>query len=204
MVTSVLASALGLVLVAWFGLGWARLALVALPTVALALLFPDTPALPFVSATVGLSAVTSTSHGELGDWFAATWGFTKQILPLLLLGILAAGFLLGRPGQEGVIPSDWIATSLGGNSLGANLFASVAGAFMYFATLTEVPILQGLMGSGMGKGPALALLLAGPALSLPSILVIRSVIGGKKTGVFIVLVASMATISGLLYGALFG
>jgi uncharacterized membrane protein YraQ (UPF0718 family) len=204
MVTSLLASGLGLVLVAWFGLGWGRLAVVALPTVVLAFLFPETPALPFVSATVGLSVVTSTSHGELGAWFAATWGFTKQILPLLLMGILAAGFLLGRPGQEGIIPSDWIATSLGGNSLGANLFASVAGAFMYFATLTEVPILQGLMGSGMGKGPALALLLAGPALSLPSILVIRSVIGAKKTAAFIVLVALMATISGLLYGNLFG
>ena len=93
---------------------------------------------------------------------------------------------------------------MGGNSLGANLFASVAGAFMYFATLTEVPILQGLMGSGMGIGPALALLLAGPALSLPSILVIRSVIGSRKTATFIALVAVMATITGLIYGTWFG
>jgi uncharacterized membrane protein YraQ (UPF0718 family) len=193
---------LGLALVAWFGLGWKRLMVVALPTAALAFLFPQTPSVPFVAGTVGLSVVTSTSSGELGEWFASTWGFAKQILPLLLLGILVAGFLLGRPGHEGVIPSDWIASSLGGNSLGANLFASVAGAFMYFATLTEVPILQGLMGSGMGEGPALALLLAGPALSLPSILVIRSVIGVRKTLAFILLVALMATISGLLYGAL--
>ena len=203
-VTSVLATGLGLVLVAWFGLNWKRLMVVAIPTVVLAILYPGTPALPFVSATVGLSLVTSTSQGELGEWFAASWGFAKQILPLLLIGVLAAGLLLGRPGHEGLIPSAWIAGALGGNSLGANLFASVAGALMYFATLTEVPILQGLMGSGMGNGPALALLLAGPALSLPSILVIRSVIGTKKTATFILLVAVMATTSGLIYGALSG
>ena len=201
-VTAVLAAGLGLVLVAWFGLSWGRLALVVLPTIVLALLFPETPALPFVSATVAFSLVTSTSQGELGEWFAASWGFAKQILPLLLVGILLAGLLLGRPDQEGLIPSEWIAGAVGGNSLGANLFASVAGAFMYFATLTEVPILQGLMGNGMGSGPALALLLAGPALSLPSILVIRSVIGTRKTATFIVLVALMATVTGLAYGAI--
>jgi uncharacterized membrane protein YraQ (UPF0718 family) len=201
-VTGVLSGGLGVVLVMWFGLSWGRLLVVALPTAALAVLFPDTPTLPFVAATVGLSLVTSTSEGELGDWFAASWGFAKQILPLLLVGILVAGLLLGRPGQEGLIPSDWIAGALGGNSLGANLFASVAGAFMYFATLTEVPILQGLLGSGMGSGPALALLLAGPALSLPSILVIRSVVGTRKTATFILLVAVMATITGLIYGSI--
>ncbi len=199
-VTGVLAAGLGLVLVAWFGLTRARLALVALPTVAVAVLSPATPALPFVVGTVGLAVVTSTSEGELGDWFAASWGFAKQILPLLLMGILVAGLLLGRPGHEGLVPSEWIAGAVGGNSLGANLFASVAGVFMYFATLTEVPILQGLLGSGMGSGPALALLLAGPALSLPSILVIRSVIGTRKTMTFILLVAAMATITGLIYG----
>lgn len=201
-VTGVLSGGLGLVLVAWFGLSWGRLSIVAIPTGILAILFPNTPTLPFVAATIGLSLVTSTSEGELGDWFAASWGFAKQILPLLLAGILVAGFLLGRPGQEGLIPSDWIAEALGGNSVGANLFASVAGAFMYFATLTEVPILQGLLGSGMGSGPALALLLAGPALSLPSILVIRSVIGTRKTMTFILLVSVMATITGLIYGGM--
>ncbi len=204
MVTSALAVGLGLVLVAWFGLGWARFLLVAVPTVLAAVLFPGNPTAPFVVATVGLSAVTSTREDELGEWFNASWGFTKQILPLLLAGILVAGLLLGRPGEEGLIPSGWIAGAVGGNSIGANLFASFAGAFMYFATLTEVPILQGLMGSGMGSGPALALLLAGPAVSLPSILVIRMVVGTKKTVVFIGLVMVMATITGLLYGALAG
>jgi uncharacterized membrane protein YraQ (UPF0718 family) len=202
MVTAALAASLGIALVKWFGLGWSRLALIAIPTLMVGTLFPDSPTLPFVTATLGLSLVTSTSDGELGDWFAASWGFAKQILPLLFVGILIAGLLLGRPGQEGLVPSEWISGAVGGNSLGANLFASVAGAFMYFATLTEVPILQGLLGNGMGRGPALALLLAGPALSLPSILVIRSVIGTRKTMVFIILVAIMATITGLTYGAL--
>jgi uncharacterized membrane protein YraQ (UPF0718 family) len=116
---------------------------------------------------------------------------------------MAAGFLLGRPGHEGVIPNSWVAQLVGGNSLWANLFASVSGALMYFATLTEVPILQGLLGSGMGQGPALALLLAGPALSLPSMLVIRSVIGTKKTLVYILLVVVMATAAGLIFGVFF-
>jgi hypothetical protein len=138
------------------------------------------------------------------EWFDTSWDFAKKILPLLLWGVLIAGALLGRPDHEGLIPSDWIAGLVGGNSLWANLFASVVGAFMYFATLTEVPILQGLIGAGMGKGPALALLLAGPALSLPNMLVIRSVMGSKKTVVFVLLVIIMATISGLIYGAMFG
>jgi len=140
---------------------------------------------------------------ELGQWVVASWGFAKQILPLLLGGVLIAGFLLGRPETEGIVPSDWVTTAVGSNSIWANLFASVAGAFMYFATLTEVPILQGLIGAGMGKGPALALLLAGPALSLPNMLVIRSVMGTQKTIVFVFLVIIMATISGVIFGALF-
>ena len=144
--------------------------------------------------------VTWFKKAELKEWTFSTWIFAKQILPLLFAGVLVAGFLLGRPNQQGIIPSEWIARSVGGNSLAANLFASVAGALMYFATLTEVPILQGLLGSGMGQGPALALLLAGPALSLPNMLVIRSIIGTKKTLVYIVLVIIMGTISGLIYG----
>lgn len=141
---------------------------------------------------------------EIKDWTLSTWRFARQILPLLFGGILLAGFLLGRPGHEGVVPGEWIARLVGGNGLGANLFASVAGALMYFATLTEVPILQGLVGSGMGQGPALALLLAGPALSLPSMLVIRSILGTKKTLVFILLTMTMATITGMIYGTLAG
>jgi len=140
---------------------------------------------------------------ELGDWVSSTWGFAKQILPLLFAGVLAAGFLLGRPGHEGIIPSQWVARLVGGNSLKSNLFASVVGAFMYFATLTEVPILQGLLGAGMGKGPALALLLSGPALSLPNMLVIKSVLGFRKTIVYVSLVVVMAAASGMIFGHYF-
>ena len=167
-------------------------------------LFPNSPLVPFIVAIIMLSILLSLSPGEPEEWMSSTWGFTKQILPLLGAGVLVAGFLLGSPtGGRGIIPNQWIATLVGGNSLFSNLFASVAGAFMYFATLTEVPILQGLLASGMGKGPALALLLAGPALSLPNMLVIRSVIGTQKTVVFVSLVIIMATITGLLYGFLF-
>ena len=140
---------------------------------------------------------------EIVDWTESSWTFAKQIMPLLLVGVLVAGFLLGGPGGgQGVIPGEWVSSMVGGNSISANLFASVAGAFMYFATLTEVPILEGLINAGMGKGPALALLLAGPALSLPNMLVIRSVMGTRKTMVFIGLVVVLSTVAGLLYGAL--
>lgn len=201
-VTGVLAFGLGLVLTLWFGLS--RIAFVALAgvTAAGALWRPDAPVIAFVVGTVGLSVVAARDRGEVGAWFASTWGFAKQILPLLLIGVLAAGLALGRPGHEGLIPSAWIAGAVGGNSLAANAFASVAGVLMYFATLTEVPILEGLVGSGMGSGPALALLLAGPALSLPSILVVRSVIGWKKTLVYVGLVAAAATAAGFAYGTL--
>jgi hypothetical protein len=142
---------------------------------------------------------------ELTNWVESSWKFAKQILPLLLAGVLVAGLLLGGPGgsERGLIPNSWIARAVGGNSLLANLFASVVGAFMYFATLTEVPILEGLIKSGMGKGPALSLLLAGPALSLPSMLVIRSVMGTRKTLVFIALVIVLSTAAGAIYGAIF-
>ena len=201
-VASLAALGLAAILVIWFGVAWWKMAFTAVVTAVVALLFPHEPMIPFAAAIVGLSAITSTDKGEAGEWFAASWGFTKQILPLLLGGILAAGILLGRPGEEGLIPSVWVSRLVGGNSLWANLFASVLGAFMYFATLTEVPILQGLIGSGMGQGPALALLLAGPALSLPSMIVIRSIMGTQKTVVFVTLVVVMATITGMLYGAL--
>ncbi len=139
---------------------------------------------------------------ELKAWTSSSWDFAKQILPLLFAGVLVAGFLLGRPGHRALIPEQWVVNLVGGNSLRANLFASVSGALMYFATLTEVPILQGLIGSGMGKGPALALLLSGPALSLPNMFVIRGIIGTKKTLVYILLVVFMATLSGMIFGKL--
>ena len=137
---------------------------------------------------------------ELSSWVQATWGFMKQIFPLLLAGVLVAGFLLGRPGHEALIPEHYIVSLVGGNSLWANLFASVSGALMYFATLTEVPILQGLIGSGMGQGPALALLLAGPALSLPSMLTLTGIMGVKKTLTYCAIVVVLSTAAGMAYG----
>ncbi len=133
-------------------------------------------------------------------WVESTWGFIKQITPLLGAGVLVAGFMLGRPGHPALIPEHYIQSLVGGNSIWANLFASFAGALMYFATLTEVPILQGLLGAGMGNGPALSLLLAGPALSLPNMLVIGGVMGVKKTAVFCLIVVVLSTIAGMIYG----
>ena len=203
LITGAFSVAFAVILVLWFGLRWWKVLAAAAPTALAALLFPRTPMIPFAVGVLGLSAITSLSKGEAGEWFGQSWGFAKQILPLLLFGVLIAGALLGRPGHEGLIPSGWVSSAVGGNSLWANFFASVAGAFMYFATLTEVPILQGLIGAGMGKGPALALLLAGPALSLPNMLVIRSVMGTKKTVVYVSLVVVMATITGMVYGRMF-
>ena len=202
-ITSAFALGLGVMLVAWFRAPWRPVLLSAVSVLLLARLFPGEPMVPFVGAVLALSLLAITAGGELQVWFSASWSFAKQILPLLLLGVLVAGALLGRPGHEGLIPGDWVSTAVGGNSVRANLFASVAGAFMYFATLTEVPILQGLLGAGMGKGPALALLLSGPALSLPNMLVIRSVMGTRKTVVYVSLVVVMASGSGILYGSLF-
>ncbi len=202
-ITGAFAGLFAVVLVAWFDLKWWKVLITVTPVAALAIIVPDQPILAFSAGAIGLSVITSTDKGETGDWFASTWDFAKQILPLLLFGVLIAGFLLGRPGNEGMIPNEWVAWAVGGNSLWANFFAAISGAFMYFATLTEVPIVQGLMGNGMGKGPALALLLAGPALSLPNMLVIKSVIGWQKTIVYVTLVVIMATISGMIFGTFF-
>ncbi len=144
------------------------------------------------------------SREELETWVQSTWTFMKQILPLLAAGVLVAGFLLGRPGHEALIPERYIQNLVGGNSLSANLFAAVSGSLMYFATLTEVPILQGLLGAGMGKGPALSLLLAGPALSLPNMLVIAGVMGVKKTAVLVSIIVVLSTIAGMFFGIIVG
>jgi len=228
-ITAAFAVALGLVLMSWFEIQWWKVLAAGIPPLVLALVLPMhglTVMIPFAAGVVGLSVITAGRKDEAGDWFAATWRFAKQILPLLLVGVLVAGFLLGRPGHEGAIPGKYVEMLVGGSPdtflaitgwsgsdfeglvraawpLWTNFFAAIFAAFMYFATLTEVPILQGLMGAGMGKGPALALLLAGPAVSLPNMLVIRSVMGTGKTLVFVSLVVVMATISGMIYGAWF-
>lgn len=203
LVTGLFAVILGVMFVAWFKVSAYKVLPAGAIVLVLALIFPHEPLIAFSAAIIATAVLLTTTQGESQTWFLSSWDFAKQILPLLFVGILVAGLLLGRPGSEGLIPSRWVTSFVGGNSLGANLFASVVGALMYFATLTEVPILQGLLGAGMGKGPALALLLAGPALSLPNMLVIRSVLGTKKTAVFVSLVVVMATISGVIFGHFF-
>jgi len=197
------ATLLGILMVRWMKVALVKLVIAMIAVLIPALLIPQHPLIAFSVGLVAFVGLLTTTRGETESWFIASWDFAKQIMPLLLAGVLVAGLLLGQPGSEGLIPSEWISGLVGGNSFWANLFASVVGAFMYFATLTEVPILQGLIGAGMGKGPALALLLAGPALSLPNMLVIRSVLGTKKTAAFVLLVVVMATISGLIFGHFF-
>jgi uncharacterized membrane protein YraQ (UPF0718 family) len=203
LMTGFFATILGALLVIWFEVKAYKVILSGTAVLVPALLFPHEPLLAFSVGIIGLVWMITTTRGETERWFLSSWDFTKQIMPLLFAGVLVAGLLLGRPGSEGLISSKWVSGLVGGNSLGANFFASISGAFMYFATLTEVPILQGLLGAGMGKGPALALLLAGPALSLPNMLVIRSVLGTKKTVAFVSLVIIMATISGMIFGYFF-
>ena len=224
LVTALFAALLGICLWRFFKVNSGRIALAALPAVMLAIFLPRYPVAAFAAGSAGLAALTFFGGAELKDWREQTWGFAKQILPLLFAGVLAAGFFLGSPdhADAGIIPNRWIQAFVGDSPaafwailgregtapawlatawpLWTNLFASVAGALMYFATLTEVPILRGLLDSGMGQGPALALLLAGPALSLPSMLVINSILGPKKTLTFVALVVVMATISGMIFG----
>lgn len=167
---------------------------------------------PLITIVIGIATVSTialmdkSENGENREWIVSSWGFAKQIIPLLAIGVVIAGFLLGSTHDNtsipGVIPNSWVAWAVGGNSLLSNFFASLVGAFMYFATLTEVPIIQGLLASGMGKGPALALLLAGPSLSLPNMLVIRGVMGTQKTIVYVLVVVVLSTIAGLIFGYL--
>lgn len=226
-VTSLFATLMGATLWRFFKVKLAYILLAAVPAIVLAFALPQFPVAAFAAGTVGLVSLTFFGGAELKDWRDQSWGFTKQILPLLFMGVLAAGFFLGSPSSvdAGIIPNRWIQALVGdspqallsmlGHSEGAapawlsflwplwtNLFASVTGALMYFATLTEVPILRGLLDSGMGQGPALALLLAGPALSLPNMLVINSILGPKKTLTFVGLVVVMATLTGMIFGML--
>ena len=204
-------SAFGLLLVysliAILKIKWLHVLLAVIATTASAFL-SSSPLIPMVVGIGALSVITliDKKDEDNKEWTIASWEFAKQIMPLLGIGVLIAGFLLGSTHGDtaiaGIIPNEWIANLVGGNSLFSNFFASIVGAFMYFATLTEVPILQGLMAAGMGKGPALALLLAGPSLSLPNMLVIRGVLGTQKTLVYVALVVVMATASGLIFGAL--
>jgi len=221
--------ALAMVLALWrfYGFSPAHLAGGTLAVAVIAWAFPNHPVIPFTAGMAALAILLSFGHAEMRDWRDQTWGFAKLITPLLFFGILAAGFFLGSPDSvdAGVIPSRWIQALVGDDPaifwgivasadaalpawlsavwpVWTTFFASITGALMYFATLTEVPILRGLMDSGMGQGPALSLLLAGPALSLPNMLVINSILGPKKTLTFVALVVVMATISGLIFGSI--
>ncbi|MFP4687549.1 MAG: permease [bacterium] len=192
----------GASLVAWFKLALWKFLLGIIIVGMTAFYFPDYPQLAFGIGAVYLAVSIYSSNEELEKWLGESWGFARQILPLLLGGVLVAGIFFGLPGGKGgLIPHRWVAGLVGGNSLFANFIAAISGALMYFATLTEVPILKGLLDSGMGYGPALALLLAGPAVSLPNLLVIHSVLGTRKTSVYFVLVVIMSTVAGWIYGA---
>lgn len=201
--TTCAAVPLALVLWRWFGFPGFGLLGAGLIVGLLAFMIPEAPGIAFGAAVVGLCILMPSAGDQGREWWSQTWGYAKLITPLLIGGVFVAGLLLGSPGASGLIPPRWVEQAVGGNGLLANLAASVVGAFMYFATLTEVPVLEGLMGAGMGKGPALALLLAGPALSLPSMLVIGGLIGARKTVVYVLLVIIGSTAAGLLYGSFF-
>lgn len=228
-ITAAFAILLALGLWRFFRVKPLHIVLATVPAAAIGFAFPQQPVAAFAAGAAGLAVLTFFGGAELNEWRGQTWGFAKQILPLLLIGVFAAGFFLGSPSSTdaGFVPNKWIQILVGdspeallramGNPDGfhvrvisalwplwTNLFASIVGALMYFATLTEVPILRGLLDSGMGQGPALALLLAGPALSLPSMLVINSILGPKKTLTFVTLVVVMATVTGMIFGAITG
>jgi uncharacterized protein len=198
-ITALLSLALGGLLVWRWQWPLSQLLILAVVILAAALAVPGVPELPFAIGIAGLMLISALRDNDR-EWSAQSWDFAKQILPLLLAGVFIAGFALGRPGHEGIIPSAWVAAAVGDNSLKSTVIAAVLGALMYFSTLTEVPIVDALMGAGMGKGPALALLLAGPALSLPNMLVIRTVLGTQKTLMYCGLVVAMATVTGVIYG----
>ncbi|HOW15483.1 permease [Methanosarcina sp.] len=152
--------------------------------------------IPFIGITAYLS-LKWFSKEELKSWMGETWFLIKQITPLLLLGVFFAGIIVE------VLPKEFVASLVGGSSLSSNFISSIAGALMYFSTLTEVPIIKALTLLGMGKGPSLAMLLAGPALSLPSMIVINRIMGAKKGMTYISLVVLIATASGYVFGTMF-
>jgi hypothetical protein len=202
--TGASAIVLGIILVVWFKVRVWPVVAAAFVVAALALLFPGRPVIPFLAGMAGVAAVAATGTRETRDWLEGSWDLARDILPLLFVGILIVGAMLGRPDHEGLIPSAWVAGLVGDNSIMSNFAAAVASGLMYFCTMTEIPIVQGLVGAGMAKGPALAFLLAGPAVSLPNILILRSVIGTKKTLAYLALVLVMATVTGALFGVLAG
>jgi uncharacterized protein len=194
--------ALAVVLWRWYAFPLLGLVVAASSVGAVAFVWHETPTIPFAAGVVALCVLMPFAGPQGRDWWDQTWSYAKLIAPLLVGGVFVAGFLLGTPEAQGIVPPAWIESAVGGNGLGATFGAAVVGAFMYFATLTEVPIVEGLVNAGMGKGPALALLLAGPALSLPNMLVIRGVLGTRKTVVYVTIVVVGSTLAGLVYGAL--
>jgi hypothetical protein len=200
--TAAAAAVLAVLVVRWMKVAAWKVGLGVVLTAVAAWAMPATPQVPFAVACLALAVALASQGGEPSAWFESTWDFTRQIVPLLFAGVFVAGLALGSPGGEGLVPAAWVERAVGGEGLAPTFVASLAGALMYFATLTEVPIVQGLLASGMGQGPALALLLAGPALSLPNMLVVAGVLGWRKTLTYVSLVVLMSTAAGVLYGAL--
>jgi uncharacterized membrane protein YraQ (UPF0718 family) len=200
--TSAASLLLGILLVRWFEAKIHVVAGAAAAVVLLVLVLPGNHLVPFLAGMAGIVVLAATGNREMHDWLDSSWDLARDILPLLFAGILVVGAMLGRPTHEGLIPSAWVAGLVGDNSIASSLVAAVASGLMYFCTMTEIPIVQGLMGAGMAKGPALAFLLAGPAVSLPNILILRSIVGTRKTITYLALVLLMATLTGTIFGAL--
>ncbi len=182
----------------FFGVSLKALLFKASLVTLLALMIPYKE-IPFLGAVLLTSLVANAQKGLLREWFDNSYILAKQIFPLLFLGVFFSGFFLGGLEGEGYIPKSYIEALLGGTGLLTHLFSALITALMYFATLTEVPIIQGLMSQGVKAGPALAMLLAGPAVSLPSLLVLKAVIGPKKTLTYAILVIIISALYGYFY-----
>jgi uncharacterized membrane protein YraQ (UPF0718 family) len=200
---SLLAIILGIVLIFWFNVSKMKIIFTVF-SVIISYLVTSEKEISFLIGVIGFSYALSSTKGEMSEWFQNTYLLAKQVFPLLFIGVFIAGLFFGRPGHEAIIPSAFVYALVGGNSIFANFFASLIGVLMYFATLTEVPIIQGLLGAGMGYGPALALLLTGPAVSLPTLLVLKSIWGPKKTLVYGALALTLGSICGYLFGLIRG